>query len=164
MKRWRYVAVTLAVFALVSLTRAQQVATWDRLQILLGTWDSNGDTQLGSGEGSATFTRELNGHVIIRKSFASYPQAGNRHDDLLVIYRDEPTPRAIYFDSEGDVIRYSVAAPTEDSILFQSDGSDPGPRYRLSYTRAKRVLSGTFEIAAPGADFKTYLSWTSIER
>jgi hypothetical protein len=147
-------------------TDAQSASTWDRLQVLIGTWDSRGDTQLGPGEGSAAFTRELDGHVIVRRSFADYPKTGSRHDDLLVIYRDAPgaQPRAVYFDSEGHVIRYAVTAPTADSVVFESDGSDPGPAYRLSYTRTKNGLDGAFEIAAPGAGYKTYLSWTSTLR
>jgi len=150
-------------------TRAQTTSAWDRLSMLIGTWESAGDNQLGQGVGTASFARELNGQIIVRRSFAEYKsgrQAGTRHDDLVVIYRDAPdaTPKAIYFDSEGHAIRYTVATPTERSVVFQSDGSDPGPRYRLSYARAENVLNGTFEIAMPGADYKTYLSWTSSKR
>src|SRR5437899_2779080 len=99
---------------------AGRTPTWDRLQFLLGTWDSKEDTQPGSGEGTASFTRELNGQIIVRRSFAKYPQTGSRHDDLLIVYRDAPDapPRAIYFDSEGHVIRYSIATPTEHAAVF----------------------------------------------
>jgi hypothetical protein len=113
---------------------------------------------------------ELNGHIIVRRSFAEYksgPHAGTRHDDLLVIYREESTaaPQAIYFDSEGHVIRYSVATPTERSVIFESTSAAPGPRYRLSYARAdNNTLDGTFEVAMPGADYTTYLSWSSSKQ
>jgi len=150
-------------------THAQHVSVWDRLQMLIGTWESAGDTQLGQAAGTTSFTRELNGQVIVRRSFAEYksgPQAGTRHDDLLVMYRDsaDAPPRAVYFDSEGHVIHYSVTAPSEQSVVLESDGSDPGPRYRLSYVRGDTTLDGTFEVAMPGAGFKTYLSWTSSKR
>ncbi len=165
-RRALVVGVLVLVLSCSRSAHMQSPPTWDRLQVLLGTWDSKEDTQLGPGEGSAAFTKELNDRVIVRRSFASYTQAGSRHDCLLVVYRDAPDspPRAIYFDSEGHVIRYSVTAPTENSVVFQSDASEPGPRYRLSYRRADRRLDGTFEIAAPGADYKTYLSWTSTRR
>src|SRR5947208_7244995 len=122
MKRPGHIAIATLSLAILfaRVTSPQSAPAWERLQFLVGTWDSKGDTQLGSGEGSATFTRELNGQVIVRKSFASYPQAGNRHDDLLVVYHDAPNaaPKAIYFDSEGHVIRYSVVTPAENSVVF----------------------------------------------
>jgi hypothetical protein len=148
---------------------AQPLPLWDRLDILLGTWESAGDTQLGAGQGTAVFTRELHGQVMVRRSFADYtsgPQATTHHDDLLVIFRDAPDgpPKAIYFDSEGHVIHYAVSSPAENAVMFQSDGSDPGPRYRLTYARVSARLNGTFEVAAPGAEFRAYLSWTSTRR
>ncbi len=166
-------AIVAAVLGIVICSgvpaRAQPASAWDRLQMLVGTWESSGDTQLGQGEGSASFTRELNGQVIVRRSFADYkagPQAGTRHDDLLVIYRDaaDRPPKAIYFDSEGHVIRYAVDVSNDNAIVFESDRDAEGPRYRLSYTRNGASLAGTFEIASPGAEYKTYLSWTSIHR
>jgi hypothetical protein len=166
-------AIAAAVLAIVALSgvmaHAQPARAWDRLQMLVGTWESSGDTQLGQGEGSASFSRELNGQVIVRRSFADYksgPQAGTRHDDLLIIYRDAPEgpPKAIYFDSEGHVIRYAVDATDDNTIVFESDRGEPGPRYRLSYTRSGASLAGTFEIAPPGGEYKTYLSWRSTGR
>jgi hypothetical protein len=170
MRRCSFVAVFVFSAAVAANhAHAQSAPSWDRLRMLLGTWESAGDTQLGQGLGTASFSAELNGQIIVRRSFAEYtsgPQAGTRHDDLLVIYREAPDapPKAIYFDSEGHVIRYSIATPTERSVVFQSDSSAPGPRYRLSYARAENALDGTFEIAMPGADYKTYLSWTSSKR
>lgn len=167
--RLAMVVVLVGVLWPASSAHAQSAAAWDRLDVLIGTWDSAGDTQLGAGDGAATFTRELDGHVIVRRSFADYksgPQAGTHHDDLLVIYRDAPDApaRAIYFDSEGHVIRYAVTSPRESAVVFESDGADPGPRYRLSYVRAGDALDGRFEIAMPGGDYTTYVSWTSKKR
>ena len=162
-------AVVLAATSLVSAERVRPPSTWDRLQVLLGTWQSKGDTQLGEGSGTASFTSELGGHAIVRRSFAEYssgPQAGTRHDDLLVVYRANPDaePQAIYFDSEGHVIHYRVLTPKENAVVFESDGSDPGPRYRLSYARQGNTLDGIFELAMPGADYKVFVSWTSTKR
>lgn len=141
---------------------------WDGLQFLLGTWTAAGGTQLGTAEGGTTFAEELDGQIITRRNFAIYTggaAAGTRHDDLLIVYRDTPeaAPHAIYFDSEGHVIRYTITT-SADTAAFQSDPSQPGPRYRLTYRRAGDALSGVFAVAAPGTDdYKTYLSWTSTK-
>jgi hypothetical protein len=164
----RSILIAASILALSTGRRVntQAVSSWDRLQFLLGTWDAKGGNQLGSAEGSTSFTRELNGHVIVRRNFADYssgPQAGTRHDDLLVIYEETPNagPHAIYFDSEGHVIRYAVSS-TDNAAVFQSETA-PGPKYRLTYTRQSDTLNGKFEIALPGNDFKTYLSWASVK-
>ena len=145
----------------------QTVSSFDRLQFLLGTWDAKGANELGSAEGSTSFTRELNSHVIIRRNFAEYSsgaEAGTRHDDLLVIYEEAPNAgaHAIYFDSEGHVIRYAITA-SENSAIFLSEAA-PGPKFRLTYIRQGDTLNGKFEQAMPGNDFKIYVSWTSVKR
>jgi hypothetical protein len=80
-----------------------------------------------------------------------------------VIYLDAPndTPRAIYFDSEGHTIRYNLTFPAAGRVVFESDGTQPGPRYRLSYSLNGPALDGKFEVAPPGAVYKAYLTWTS---
>jgi hypothetical protein len=105
---------------------------------------------------------ELNGKIIVRRNQAAY-DSGARHEDLMVIYLDAPndSPRAIYFDAEGHVIRYALTFPAPNSVTFQSDAQEPGPRYRLSYRKNGSTLDGKFEVAPPGADYKTYLSWTA---
>jgi len=168
-------AIAAALAAAVALTvettpAGRTQSAWERLQFLVGTWDSSENTQLGPAQGSTSFTTELGGRVIVRRSFADYgtDRSRPRHDDLLVVYREaEDSPlRAIYFDSEGHVIHYAVSAPAENKAVFQSDdaGSPPGPRYRLSYERAGSHLNGVFDVAPPGGDYKTYLSWTSVKR
>jgi hypothetical protein len=104
----------------------------------------------------------LNRKIIVRHNQASYT-SGVRHDDLMVIYLDAPddTPRAIYFDTEGHVIRYSLTFPAANKVTFESDGTQPGPRYRLSYWLNGPSLDGKFEVAPPGAEYKTYMSWAS---
>ena len=140
---------------------------WQPLEFLFGKWTALGDTQIGSGQGVFSFELELNNRIVVRHNYAEYnkgPAAGTRHDDLLVVYAETPEdkPRAIYFDSEGHVIRYNVTTPARNTAVFESDGSQPGPRYRLSYALDGKNLNGKFEIAGPGtAEYKTYLSWTS---
>ena len=104
----------------------------------------------------------MNRKIIVRRNHAGYA-SGVQHDDLMVIYLDAPsdTPRAIYFDTEGHIIRYNLTFPTSNKVVFESDGTQPGPRYRLSYWLNGRALDGKFEVAPPGSEYKTYMSWTS---
>jgi hypothetical protein len=138
---------------------------WKKLEFVLGKWIGSAgekDTPLGAGQGGFSFELELNRKIVVRRNHAGY-SSGAQHDDLMVIYLDAPndTPRAIYFDTEGHTIRYNLTFPAANKVIFESDGSQPGPRYRLSYWLNMRALDGKFEVAPPGADYKTYMSWTS---
>jgi hypothetical protein len=138
---------------------------WKKVEFLLGKWTgvaNEKDTQLGAGQGAFSFDPELNRKIIVRRNHAEY-NSGVRHDDLMVIYFDTPndTARAIYFDTEGHVIRYNLTFPAANSVTFESDGTQPGPKYRLSYWLVGGSLNGKFEVAPPGAEYKTYMSWAS---
>ena len=88
-------------------------------------------------------------------------------DDLLVIYGDNGSLKADYFDSEAHVIRYLVDVRPPNAVVFVSDPNPREPRYRLTYTAAADgVLIGSFDIAAPGSPdaFKPYLSWKARKR
>jgi hypothetical protein len=143
---------------------------WKPIEFLFGNWTGQGGgAAVGQGGGDYSFEPQINNSIVIRKSFAEYtsgPDAGTRHDDLMIIYADPPASplRAIYFDSEGHTIRYNVKTPVPNVAVFESDGTQPGPKYRLSYTLRDKSLDGKFEIAPPGAEFKTYLSWSSVRK
>jgi hypothetical protein len=145
-------------------------ARWKPIQFLLGTWTAEGGgAQTGQGQGAFSFTPDLDRSVVVRRNLAEYhdgPDAGTRHDDLLIVYSEAPDSlRAIYFDSEGHVIRYNLKTPSPNLAIFESDGTQPGPKYRLSYALRGKSLDGKFEIAPPGsAEFKTYLSWSSVRK
>ena len=139
-----------------------QTGDFKKLDFLVGKWvgvAGANDTPLGPGQGAFSFDSELNSKIIVRHNRAEY-DSGARHDDLMVIYL-EGTPRAIYFDSEGHVIRYKISFPANESVVFESDGTQPGPKYRLSYWIEKGSLKGKFEVAPPGSEYKTYISWAS---
>lgn len=160
-------AVLLGVISVGAQTTTDKVvdSAWKKLEFLLGKWTGNAgekDTPLGAGQGGFSFEPELNQKIIVRHSRAAY-DSGVKHDDLMVIYLDAPndTPRSIYFDTEGHVIRYNLSFPASNRVTFESDGSQPGPKYRLSYWLNGRSLDGKFEVAPPGAEYKTYMSWTS---
>ncbi len=140
-------------------------AAWKKIEFMLGDWIGSAgekDSPHGAGQGGFSFTPELNRKIVVRHNTADYT-SGVHHDDLMVIYLDAPndTPRAIYFDTEGHVIRYNLTFPAANRVVFESDGTQPGPRYRLTYWMNGAQLNGKFEVAPPGADYKPYLTWTS---
>jgi hypothetical protein len=164
-------AILSAVLFSVLTVGAQNTAekpgdsAWKKLEFLVGKWTGSAgekDTPLGAGQGGFSFEPELMRKIIVRRNRAAY-DSGVRHEDLMVIYLDAPndTPRAIYFDTEGHVIRYNLAFPAPNRVTFESDGTQPGPRYRVSYWLNGRALDGKFEVAPPGAEYKAYMSWTS---
>ena len=97
---------------------------WGPAQFLVGNWAGEGGGQPGQGSGAFSFSPDLQGKVLVRKSFAEYPPANgrpaSRHDDLTIVYRDETTHalRATYFDNEEHVIQYTVK-PAEAWFLFR---------------------------------------------
>jgi hypothetical protein len=139
---------------------------WEPLKFLLGDWVAKGSGAPGAASGEYSFREELSGKILVRRSFADYTaQGGGRHEDLLIVYAATPAEplHAIYFDSEGHVIHYNIVTKP-NAAVFESDASQPGPRYRLSYTRAGDTLTGEFEVAPPGGEFKSYLSWSSVHK
>jgi hypothetical protein len=149
---------------------ADRDARWKPIQFLLGNWTAaGGGSQTGEGQGAFSFTPDLDRSIVMRRNLAEYhdgPNAGTRHDDLMIVYADPSgSPlRAIYFDSEGHTIRYNVKTPVPNVAVFESDGTQPGPKYRLTYALHGKNLDGKFEIAPAGAEFKTYLSWSSVRK
>ena len=131
---------------------------WGPLQFLAGEWVGEGGGQPGeTSAGSFSFAPDLQGTILVRKSFAQYPAANgrpaSRHDDLTVIYRDAVSKqlRATYWDNEGHVIQYRVE-PVQGGAVLASD------EYRLTYTAAgKDQVKIKFEVAQPGKGFVTYL-------
>ena len=160
--RWMVAALWIPVAC------AQSASSWSKLEFLLGNWTGTAgekDTQMGAGQGAFSFQPELSRKIIVRRNNASY-DSGVQHDDLMIIYMDPPDspPRAIYFDSEGHVIRYNLAFPAPNRVVFESDGTQPGPRYRLTYWLEGASLNGTFELAMSPGQYKSYMSWTSKKR
>ena len=132
------------------------------LRFLLGTWVGEGDGQPGRTAGEASFSLELGGHALVRRSWADTPaapgRAASRHEDRITVYPEGGRLRALYVDNEGHVIHYNVMATAEDAVFLGDAG--PGPRFRLTYRRTgAETVSLTFDIAPPGKPeaFVTYL-------
>lgn len=143
---------------------------WARWQFLVGSWEGTGSGEPGQGAGTFSFAFELDGKILVRRSRVDYPpkpgeKTGLSHQDLVMVYpySDGSSFRAIYFDTEGHVINYAVTFPEKQpAVIFESDPSQPGPRYRLTYDAdAKGNLTVKFSIAPPGGPFKVYVAGTS---
>ncbi len=160
--------IFIGFLAAAAVLHAQGNDNWKMLDFLIGEWTADAsakDTPHGAGRGEFSFQPDLQRRILVRRNHAGY-DSGNQHDDLMVIYLDPPNgaPHAIYFDTEGHVIRYSLAFPSAGRVVFETDATQPGPRYRLTYWMDGSALNGRFEIAAPAGDYKTYLSWTSHKK
>jgi hypothetical protein len=145
--------------------------TWAPLSFLLGEWTGEGTGQPGQGSGGFSFLPDLENNVLVRKNRADYPATKDRaafsHTDLMVVYRETGAVklRAVYFDSEGHVIHYTVDPSVDGSaVQFLSDASNSTPRYRLTYTKKSADVVGIqFDIAVPEKpdSFSTYLQATA---
>jgi hypothetical protein len=124
------------------------------LEFMVGKWKGGGTGEPGAGQGAFSFLPELNGQILVRRSFNQLA-SGPRHEDLMIVYLDDKTPRAIYFDTEGHTIRYNVSFPAKNTAVFES--SEPAG-YRLTYVLDGKNLNGRFEVGG-----KTYLTWTTVK-
>jgi|SRR5579871_1035810 len=158
--RW----LVLALLLLLPLSAAEN---WGALQPLIGRWVGEGVGDPGQGSGGFSFEPDLQGKILVRKNFAEYAAAAgkpaSRHDDLMIVFREDPAEslRAMYFDNEGHVIRYTVRE-ARGSVIFESDGPGTVTRYRMTYkTQGTDRLTLQFEIAPPGKDFAPYIQATA---
>ncbi len=157
--------VVLALLALTAVTAGDET-DWRPLKFLLGDWE--GIAKAGEAVGRASFSIELQGNVVVRRNRAAIPAQNGRpagtHEDQMIIYREgQPAAiHAIYFDSEGHVIRYKAEAVGDGRITFVSEAAPGAPRFRLSYAKLPDgKVGGSFEIAPPGKPeaFGKYLEW-----
>jgi hypothetical protein len=136
---------TIAALLLASTLGLSETGdAWQPFAFMIGKWKAE--------TGSFSFLPDLNGRVLVRRNVNDTP--GQKHEDLMVVY-SEGGPHAIYFDTEGHVIRYRIAFPSANAAVFESEGG--GPKYRLSYSLDGAKLNGKFEV-----DGKTYLTWTTV--
>lgn len=151
----------------VQLMYGQQTkVSWDKWNYLIGEWAGEGSGQPGQNEGSFSFQTDLDGKILVRKNHTFFPEtpsvAAKTHDDLLIVYPGSQggSQDAIYFDNEGNTIKYKVSF-TENSIILTSEKSASSPRFRLAYIKLDdKTVNITFEMASPDApeSFRTYLS------
>jgi hypothetical protein len=145
-------------------TPAPRPDTFAALRLLEGEWVGEGSGQPGEGRGGCTFRFELDGKAFVRRNWADYPATQDRpafrHDDLLVGSATPAGIRAVYWDSEGHRIDYTVSSPEAGVVVFLGDVQAGAPRFRLTYRQTgKDALSLAFDIAPPGQPeaFKAYI-------
>jgi len=154
------------------------------LDFLVGTWSAKTDAAAGSagaqGAGTYTFRRDLNGHALVRSS--SYDNCKGpanfncTHHDQLTIFSDpnaiamhKVSLLALYLDSEGHVIYYAISTPDPHTVIFNSQALPSLPKFRLIYhlegDGPRAIMSGKFQMAAPGSDdFHSYLEWSGLKQ
>ncbi len=143
---------------------------WAPFEFLIGSWSALGSGQPGEpASGSAKFSFGLDKKVLIRNNRAKIEprpgeKAGPVHEDLMVIYRQPGETKflADYFDNEGHVIRYVISFPQAGTTaVFESEGSEKVPRFRLVYLAGKEgTITVDFLVAPPGGEFKSYARGT----
>lgn len=165
MLKWKVLSVAaILLFSGVLAVSQNDKANWDPWKIVMGDWTGAGGGDPGKGSGGFSFTPDLQGSVLVRKSHSEYPATEGRpatvHDDLMIVYMEQGRTRAIYFDNEGHVINYTPSfSPDGKTLTLVSDPSPNTPMFRLTYASAgPDVLRINFEIAQPGSTtFKSYV-------
>ena len=153
----------LLTFACAALL-AQAPDVFAPVRFLAGTWIGDGRGEPGKGDGEATFAFELNGKVLVRKNFVSFParegRPASRHEDLLTIYPEGGALKALYLDNEGHAIHYRVTAlDAGTGAVFLSEPG-PGPAFRLTYrAQGPGTVFTSFAIApkGPGEPFTVHI-------
>jgi len=162
----------LAGIALTASSMGQVPRTenrWGAFQFLVGEWIGEGSGDPGQATGGFTIQPDLQNSVLVRRNSAKYPATKDRpafiHDDLMVMYYEDGRPGAVYFDSEGHVIRYSVEfSKDSSSVVFLSDPVPSAPRFRFTYVKTGNgTLNITFDIAQPDKpeSFSRYIEATA---
>lgn len=116
--------VTLLLFLGSQVVWGQKLTgSWDKWQFLIGEWAGEANGNPGQGSGTFSFSLELDGNILVRKSHTEFPAANNRpafnHDDLLIVYKNSSgnPSKAIYFDNENHTINYEVTYSDKSTIL-----------------------------------------------
>jgi hypothetical protein len=158
-------AVVLALLALAAgpAARARAEDPWAAYRFLLGEWAGEGEGKPGKGAGRFSFVPDLQGKILVRRHRAEVTAPGGKpavHEDLMVIHPGQGggPAEADYFDNEGHVIRYTVAAG-DGRLTFVSAAAPAAPRFRLTYVKeGAESVRVKFEIAPPGKPdgFQTY--------
>lgn len=161
------ILITIILLATNQILYGQQsVNQWEKWNYLIGEWVGEGNGKPGQGEGKFSFQTDLDGKILVRRNHTVFPETPNSkaavHDDLLIVYQGATgeSQEAIYFDNEGNSIKYKVSF-TQNSIILTSDNEKNAPRFRLSYLAIdNKTVTINFEMAAPQTpeEFRMYLS------
>jgi hypothetical protein len=169
----RILPLLLAALPIAAQSTASSLAdSLNMLSFLKGTWEAKATGGQGiSVAGTYSFKTELGNHILARHTSDTVCKGPAnfdcQHKDLFYVYNDAPgqSLKAIYFDNEGHVIHYNVSVPDATTAIFLSDGSQPGPQFRLMYQLNGAVMSGKFQMRIPArTEWKSYLEWTGSKQ
>jgi hypothetical protein len=166
MKSQKFLLVVSFLVSAQFLYAQQTSPAWEKWNHLIGEWVGEGNGQPGQGEGKFSFLTDLDGKILVRKNHTVFPATNTSpekvHDDILIVYpvSQSVQQEAIYFDNEGNTIRYKVSF-TGSSVILTSEIKPNVPGFRLTYvTIDNKTVNITFEMASPEKpeEFKIYLS------
>jgi hypothetical protein len=166
MKSNKIIYIILLLIVNLTVNGQQTNTSWEKLNHLIGEWVGEGNGEPGQGDGSFSFKTDLNGKILVRNNHTIFPETADSkalvHDDLLIVYQSTPegSQEAIYFDNEGNTIKYKVIF-SDKSIVLTSDINTNSPRFRLTYVKIdSKTITVTFEMASPQTPevFKIYLT------
>jgi hypothetical protein len=163
-----FAAVTIfCLLTLSSISFPQQIqkADWSAFKFLIGEWIGEGSGSTGEASGAFTFSYDLQTSILVRKNFADYPAQNGRpafrHDDLMIMYQEHKSVKAIYFDNEGHIINYSVSFSKDSStVIFVSEPTSNSQRFRFTYSKVEeKRMKFSFDFAPPGKpeEFTKYI-------
>jgi hypothetical protein len=165
-----FALLTLLVLVASALSQSTRKNAWADWDFLIGNWPSvqGGGVPGQASAGSFSILPDLTGKVLVQKGHSEYPAANGRpatiHDDLMIIYLEAGTTKAVYFDNEGHVIHYDVSfSPDKKRVVFVSGRAADAPQFRLTYESAQPgTLKIIFEIAPPDKpeQFSKYVEGT----
>ncbi len=142
---------------------------WDRFTFVVGEWVGEEGGNPGQGTARFSFAYDLERRILVRKNHNEFPATPGRpafvHDDLLIVYPEGKTIRAVYFDNDDHVIHYTLEASGDTKgFVLVSDRTPGAARFRLVYAAAPGGrLTIRFEIAPPDKPdaFARYLEGTA---
>ena len=156
----KYCVIFLTSFLLIgsnSVSFAQK-SNLDGLSFLIGEWTgSGGGPSARLSEGDCVFRYDLDSTVIIRENLADYSgphKTGHIHKDLMVIYWQVDSPKAIYIDNEQHVINYNIERK-ENKLILTSEKIKDTPQFRFTYEKLdSNRMDIEFDIAPPNTPDK----------
>ncbi len=157
--------IVVLIGAVNNLFSQSTKSDWSSFQFLIGEWVGEGSGAPGEAKGAFTFSYDLQNQILVRKNYAEYPAQNGRpafrHDDLMIVYHEGNSTKAVYFDNEGHIINYAINF-SKDSLatIFTSEPNPASPRFRFTYYKSgNEKMKFSFDIAPPGKpeEFSKYI-------
>ncbi|MGQ0733905.1 MAG: hypothetical protein ACT4QD_09645 [Acidobacteriota bacterium] len=165
----------LAVPGVAASQAPPQADPFERVSILLGSWEGTSDGQPGKGIVRREYARALNGRFIRVRNRSEYPAQeknpkGEIHDDEGFISFDRGRKKLVLrqFHVEGFVNQYVEDADSSPGrFVFTTESIEnipPGWRARETYVvHSQDEVEEVFELAESGKPFEVY-SRTRLRR